>query len=134
MSFSDNLENNLKSLEAQEERDPEAILRARDRAEQQRQDRLQAAPFAEQLRTGAFTQKLLEHATRIGFSKRAKVYITWLDSTLRMDAKHLRLELRPTGRGIAAHYFENGAEARDEMVDLNSDPAELASRWLAGLG
>jgi hypothetical protein len=133
MSFSDNLENNLKSLEAQEERDPQAVLRQRERADQERRDRVAAGPYAKQLRDGAFTQGLLAHATRLGFSKRTKVHIAWIETTLRLEAKNLRLELRPTAKGISAHFFEDGQETGQKLVDLESDPSALAHDWLATL-
>lgn len=133
MSFSDNLENNLKSLEAQEERDPAQIAAERDRKETERQSRIAAAPFAEQLRTSAFTQDLLAHATRIGFTKRTKVYITWLDTTLRLEARTRRLELQPTAAGIVGHFIVDGEKQTAETIDLNGNAEALAQRWLDGL-
>ena len=133
MSYLDNLENQLKSLERQDERDPARIQEQRERAERERNNRIAAGPFAEQLRNSQFTQDLLAHATRLGFSKRAKVHISWIDTTLRLEAKHLRLELQPTAEGVVAHFLEDGAEAATETIDLNSDPGQLAARWLAKL-
>lgn len=133
MAFSDNLENNLKSLESQEERDPARLAQEKQSRESERQKRIAAGPFAEQLRTGAFTQGLLGHATRVGFSKRAKVYITWLDTTLRLEARNLRMELRPTPSGIVAHQFTDGVETAHVPVDLSGDPESLAKAWLQAL-
>lgn len=133
MGFSENLENNLKSLESREERDPASIAQEKQRRDSEREARLAAAPFAEQLKNGTFTQGLLGHATRLGFTKRAKVHITWLDTTLRLDARNLRLELRPTSGGIVAHQFVDGQETGHTPVDLTSDPEALASGWLGGL-
>jgi sRNA-binding protein len=136
MGFSENLENNLKSLEAQEERDPAALERERARREQDKERQRAAAPYVEQLRNGAFTQGLLAQATRIGFGKRTKVHIVWLETpamALRLDARNLRLELRPVADGVEAHYFTDGVETGQEKVDLDGDPAALAGGWLAKL-
>jgi hypothetical protein len=133
VGFSENLENNLKSLESQEERDPAAIAQEKLRRESDRQARIAAGPYAEQLKSGAFTQGLLAHATRLGFGKRAKVHITWLDTTLRLDARNVRLELRPTGAGILAHQFVDGQPAGEFPVDLAGDPEALAKSWLETL-
>lgn len=133
MGFGENLENNLKSLESQEERDPAAKARERAREDEEKKRKLAAAPYADQLRDGPFTQGLLAAATRIGFSKRTKVYIVWLETTLRLEARNLRLELRPSPDGIQAHYLTEGQETAKEAVDLKGDPAKLAERWLANL-
>ncbi|MBI3209921.1 MAG: hypothetical protein HYZ37_13625 [Candidatus Solibacter usitatus] len=134
MSFLDNLENNLKSLESREERDPEQIRRDQERREAERQDRIRAAPFAAELRNGPFTQALLGHATRIGFSKRVKVNITWLDTTLRLDARDLRLELQPDAEGVVARHQLAGEELQSERIELKPDAAAaLAERWLSKL-
>ena len=129
MSFLDNLENNLKSLESSEQ--------ARDDAERERKSRdnnraavLAAAPHAEALRSGPFTAELLKQATRVGFSLRTKVHVAWLGSTLRLEAREKRLELRPTPEGIVAVYIEDGNEVRTEPVDLNGDAEKLVRNWL----
>ena len=77
MGFLDNLESNLKSLESNEERNADAHRDARNRASDKAKA-LASAPFADALKTGAFTHDLLAHATRIGFSQRTKVQPTWL--------------------------------------------------------
>jgi hypothetical protein len=129
MSFLDNLENNLKSLESSEQgrEDKEREQRAResDRA------RVQAvAPFAEELKKGPYTAELLKQAARVGFSLRTKVNIVWLGTTLRLEAREKRLELRPTPRGIVAAYLENGQETRVEALDLKGNPEDLVRQWL----
>jgi hypothetical protein len=130
MSFLDNLESSLKSLESNEERSADAQrdaqIRALDKAKA-----LASAPFADALKTGPFTQHLLAHATRIGFSQRTKVQPTWLGSTLRLQAKERRLELRPTPEGVLAHFFEDDEEKGNELLDLNGSAEDLAKRWLA---
>lgn len=130
MSFLDNLENNLKSLETAEQNREERERRNRDRTAE-RDQALAAAPWAEELKKGPFTAELLKQATRIGFSMRTKVNILWIGTTLRLEARERRLELRPTADGIVAAYLEGGQEQRTEPLDLKSDPAEFVRTWLA---
>jgi hypothetical protein len=132
MSFLDNLENNLKSLESQEE-GKEAAERSRKARDTARASAQAAAPWAEQLKKGPFTAELLKQATRIGFSLRTKVHIAWLGTTLRLEARDRRLELRPTANGVVAAYLENGVETRSESLDLGSDAAGFVRRWLESM-
>ena len=97
----------------------------------ERAEALAAAPYAEELKKGAFTAELLKQAARIGFSMRTKVHIAWLGTTLRLEARDRRLELRPTSKGVVAAYLEESAEARIEPLDLAGDPAELVRTWLS---
>jgi hypothetical protein len=83
------------------------------------------------LKNGQFTHDFLAHATRIGFSQRTKVQPTWLGSTLRLQAKEKRLELRPTPEGVRAFFFEEDEEKGSELIDLKGGAEELAKRWLA---
>ena len=129
MSFLDNLESNLKSLESQEEAADSVQREARARAGQ-RATAQAAAPFAEELRKGRFTDELLKHAVRLGHRQRVKVHIAWLGSTLRLEARERRLELRPTPQGVIAAYLENNQETRSFPVDLKDDPERLAREWL----
>jgi hypothetical protein len=129
MSFLDNLENNLKTMESGEQ--------ARDNADRERKARdnsraaaIAAAPHAEALRKGPFTAELLKQATRIGFTLRTKVHVAWLGSVLRLEAREKRLELRPTPEGVVAAYIEDGNEVRLEPVDLNGSPEKLVRNWL----
>jgi hypothetical protein len=130
MSFLDDLENNLKSLESSEQGkdDAERAQRARESERAQAQA---VAPFAEQLQQSPYTADLLTQAARVGFSLRTKVHIAWLGSTLRLEARDKRLELRPTPQGIVAAYIENGQEIRTEACDLNGSAEDLVRRWLA---
>ena len=130
MSFLDDLENNLKSLESSEQGkdDAERAHRAR---ESERAEAQAVAPFAEQLKKSPFTAELLTQAARVGFSLRTKVHIAWLGSTLRLEARDKRLELRPTPQGIVAGYIENGRETRTEPCDLTGSPEDLVRQWLA---
>ncbi len=129
MSFLDNLENNLKNLESQEQ--------GGDAAEQQRQREraraaaLAAAPYTEELKKGPFTAELLKQAARVGFEKRTKVHVAWLGSTLRLEARERRLELRPGENGVQAVYLEDGRETRSEPLDLTSSAEALVRSWLS---
>jgi hypothetical protein len=129
MSFLDNLENNLKSLESQEE-GKESAERAHRARQTERASAQAAAPWAEELKKGAFTSELLKQAARIGFSMRLKIHVAWLGTTLRLEARERRLELRPSAAGVVAVYVDNGAETRSQPLDLHSDPAELLRLWL----
>jgi hypothetical protein len=130
MGFLDNLENNLKSLESAGQARDEAGRRERGR-EAERARALAEAPWAEELKKGTYTAELLKQAARAGFSLRTKVNLTWIGTTLRLEARDRRLELRPTPEGIVAAYLEAGREQRVEPLDLKSDPAELVRAWLA---
>src|SRR5664279_4793706 len=130
MSFLDNLENNLKSLESQED-GKESAERSHRSREIQRASAQAAAPWAEELKKGAFTAELLKQAARIGFSMRTKVHVAWLGTTLRLEARDRRLELRPTAIGVVVAYLENGQETRTEPCDLNGSPELLVRNWLA---
>jgi len=134
MSFSDNLENNLKNLESHDERDAAGGAKSHQRRQAHRANVLASAPYAEKLRNGKFTSGLMTHATRIGHRLRTKVNIIWLGSTLRLQAREHRLELRPTPDGVMAHYFVDEKETRSEMLDLTGDPEKLAEEWLATVG
>ncbi|MBV8552270.1 MAG: hypothetical protein JOY54_13290 [Acidobacteriaceae bacterium] len=127
MGFLDNLENSLKSLESREERDPaEQKRREEDRAKV-----AAAAPWAEKLRTSDYTRKLFDEAAIAGHKIRTKVYMSWFESTLRLEARGRRLELRPTPDGIMADLVEPDGETRSERVDLDGEPRTLLEKWLA---
>ncbi|MEO8049371.1 MAG: hypothetical protein ABI833_03055 [Acidobacteriota bacterium] len=131
MSFLDNLENNLKALESQEERDPEKVKRERERREADRTAALLRAPHVEALKTSPFTQDLLTHCRAIGHKQRVLVQFTWLGETLRLDAKEKRLLLAPTAEGISAIFSVSGDETGRATVDPQVDDASaLANRWL----
>ena len=132
MSFLDNLESNLKSMESREERGDQksrnAKLRDSERA------RVQAsAVYAEQLRKGPYAAELLKQATRLGHAMRTKVHLAWLGTTLRLEARACKLELRPTPEGVIAAFIENNAEVRSVPVDLAGNSENLAREWLASL-
>jgi hypothetical protein len=129
MSFLDNLENNLKSLESREDAE-DSLDRDQRARENQRAAARAAAPFAEELKKGPYTAELLKQAVRIGHGMRTKVHIAWLGSTLRLEARERRLELRPTPKGVVAVYLENNQEQRARPVDLTSNPEPLVRDWL----
>ena len=134
MSFSDNLENNLKSLESIDERDPATATRHERQKQSQRAHTMAAAPHAEKLRSGKFTSGLLTHSTRIGHGLRTKVNIIWLGPTLRLEARDHRLELRPAPEGVMAYFLLNGKEFKKQKVDLSGNPEHLAKEWLDTVG
>jgi hypothetical protein len=129
MSFLDNLEDNLKSLESTEQ-GREGAEREHKAREQARAAAQAVAPHAEALKQSAFTAELLKQATRVGFAMRTKVHIAWLGSTLRLEARERRLELRPTATGVVAVYIEGGVETRTEAVDLSGNAETLVRQWL----
>jgi hypothetical protein len=126
MSFLDNLESSLKTLESQEERDP----REHQRRQEERKRAASVAPWAEQLKDGAFTQKLFEEAAAAGHKIRTKIYMAWFDDMLRLEARERRLELRPTAEGIVAAFVEPDGATKTRAVNLKSDPAVLLREWL----
>jgi hypothetical protein len=137
MGFLDNLENNLKALENQEERDPEKVKRDRDRREADRSAALLRAPHVEALKKSPFTSDLLTQCRTLGnqgvHGQRVLVQFTWIGENLRLDARTKRLELIPTAEGIVAVFSVDGVETAREPVDPQSaDAAALARRWLAG--
>jgi hypothetical protein len=131
MSYLDNLENNLKALENQEERDPQKVRREQERREAERTAALLRAPHAEALKTSPFTLELLTQCRAIGHQQRVLVQFTWLGETLRLDAKEKRMLLAPTSEGITAVFSVNGDEMGRTTIDPRADDAgDLARRWL----
>jgi hypothetical protein len=126
MSFLDNLENSLKSLESREERDPAE----QERREQKRDFARASAPWAAKLKAAPFTQALFEQATLAGHRLRTKVYMSWFEDVLALQAKDRKLELRPTPDGIVAAFIEADREESSQPLDLESDPAALIQAWL----
>jgi hypothetical protein len=126
MSFLDNLENSLKNLESREEQDPNAA----HRRSEERARTMAIAPWAAQLKNSEFTKVLLEKAAQTGHRLRTKIYVAWLDTTLRLEAKGRKLDLEPTADGIRANFVEPNGEASHRSVDLNADPGALLRDWL----
>ncbi|MBS1877092.1 MAG: hypothetical protein JSU00_28025 [Acidobacteria bacterium] len=132
MSYLDNLESNLKSMEDREERsyrgpDQRARLDAA-------KAKAAAAPYAEQLRRGPFAAELMNEAVRIGFGLRTKVYISWVDGGLRLDAREFRLELKATPEGVVARFSEGGTFLREQKINLGGNAKKLAEEWMSTVG
>src|SRR5271170_6062545 len=123
MSFLDNLENNLKALESQEEKDPEEVKRDQERREAERNAALLRAPYVEALKNSAFTSALLTECRTIGHGQRVLVQFVWIGESLRLDAKAKRLELTPTAEGITAVFSLNGVETGRIIVDPQAGDA-----------
>jgi hypothetical protein len=132
MSFLDSLENNLKSMESREEAGSHDRASHRHRDSDRAQTQASAAN-AERLRKGPYTAELLKQAARLGHAMRTKVHLAWLGTTLRLEARGRKLELRPTPTGVIAAFIENNVEVRTAPVDLAGDPESLVREWLASL-
>jgi hypothetical protein len=129
MSFLDDLESNLKSLESSEEGKEDRGRQQRAR-EQERASARAVAPFAEILKTGPYTAELLKQAALTGHSLRVKVHVVWLGTTLRLEARERRLELRPTPDGVLAVYLEGNREIRSQALNLEGSAEQLVRDWL----
>lgn len=128
VSFLDNLENNLKAMEGRDEG-----LDDSRRRDSERDRRLAIAPWAEQLKRGPYTEALMRQATLAGRQRRMKVNLSWIDTTLRLEARDHRLELRPTPEGVVAVFVRDAEEARRAPVDLAGDPQRLTDEWMAAI-
>ena len=126
MSFLDNLENNLKALENREEKDG----REAQRRDEDRKAAQALAPWGNQLRDSAYASKLLGLAARAGQQRRTKIFPAWMDTTLRLELKGQKLELRPTTDGIVAVFLTGLDELAQRPVDLEADPKPLLDDWL----
>jgi hypothetical protein len=127
MSFLDNLENDLKALESREE----GNFDQDKRREADRVRAIAAAPWAERLKKEPYAQALMQTATLAGRARRCKVNLAWIDTSLRLEARDFRLELRPTPKGIVAVFLKLNQEMKSEPVDLTGDPAKLTDDWMA---
>ncbi|HVX68043.1 MAG TPA: hypothetical protein VHA11_15630 [Bryobacteraceae bacterium] len=128
MGFLDNLENSLKSLENADERGERGNQNRGREAE--RLAALAAAPNAERLKSGPFTSQLLEQAAVAGHAARTKIHIAWMGTSLRLEARGRKLDLRPTPEGVLAVFSENGTELRSFPVDLEGSPEALVRELL----
>ena len=127
MSFLDDLESNLKNLESREERD----AGAKKRRDAERASALAAGPWAEKLKNSPYTQDVLMTAAQIGFQIRSKIHVTWLDTTLKLEAKERRLEFRPTPEGVVAVFLLKGKEEKRVEVDLAGNGGEFVQEWFS---
>jgi hypothetical protein len=128
VSFLDNLENNLKALEGRDEG-----LDDSRRRDNERDRRLAIAPWAERLKREPFAEALMRQATLAGRQRRVKVHLSWIETTLRLEAREHRLELRPTADGVAAVFLRDGEEIKRAPVDLAGDPQGLTEEWMAAI-
>jgi hypothetical protein len=126
MSFLDNLENNLKALESRDE----GGLDQSGRRDRERELALAAAPWAERMKREPFAATLMQQATLAGRQRRIKVNLMWIGTTLRLEARGHRLELRPGAKGVAAVFLRGTAEVRQEPIDLSADPRKLVTEWM----
>jgi hypothetical protein len=126
MDFLDNLENSLKNLEQQGERDSDAAARQNEA----RRLAGQIAPWADTLKKSAYVQNLFEKAAVAGHRLRSKIYIAWLEGNLRLEAKGRWCEIRPTPAGIQYEFVESEGGTVTHPLDLSSDPDTLLSAWL----
>ena len=121
MSFLDNLEDNLKSLESQDA----GGLDDGGRRDAERERAIATAPWAERLKNGPFVQTLMRDLTRAGYARRMKVNFIWLGTTLRIEARDQRLELEPTPGGV-----ELVLPDRRASLDLDGSPDGLIRDFL----
>ena len=129
MSFLDNLEDNLKALESRDE----GGLDESRRRDRDREFAVASAPWAERLKQGPFAKALMQQATLAGRQRRIKVDLMWIGTTLRLEARGHRLELRPGPDGVAAVFLRGSEQVRRELVDLEGDPQMLTTDWMAAL-
>src|SRR5438270_10458592 len=127
MSFLDNLENDLKALESQDQ----GNFDQDKRREAERARAIASAPWAERLKQEPYAPALMQKATLAGRERRIKVNLAWIDTTLRLEARDYRLELRPTPNGIVAVFLKGMDELRKDPVNLPGDPAKLTAEWMA---
>jgi hypothetical protein len=126
MSFLDSLENSLKALEGTEQ----SGLDDHKRKDSERRRTAASAPWAERLKNSPFTQSLMQVATRAGYQIRTKVNFIWLGTTLRLEARGHRMELRPTAEGIAVVFMKGNEETRQQVIDLTGKPEAILADWI----
>jgi hypothetical protein len=126
MSFLDNLENNLKTLESGEQ----GGVDDRKRREEEKARAQASAPWAERLKQDPWTQTLMQRATKAGYQRRTKINLAWIGTTLRLEARGRRLELRPQPDGISAVFLHGTEESKRQPVDLKKDSQKLVAEWM----
>jgi hypothetical protein len=129
MSFLDNLESNLKALESQDQ----GGIDESKRREADRERAIAAAPWAERLKNGPFTPALIQQAIRAGHTRRTKVHLAWIGTTLRLEARGQRLELRPMAGGVDGVMLDGEREVQRDVVDLDGSPENLIGIWMGKL-
>jgi len=130
MSYLDSLENNLKALENQAERDPTEVRRRQEARAADRAAAVAAEPFVKELREGEFTRTMLGHCAVLGYSLRTKIRPLWLGNVLRLEAREKQLDFESSAEGVQLVFRENGEVIGREPVDLSQPSEPLAKRWL----
>jgi hypothetical protein len=72
----------------------------------------------------------MQRVTRAGFERRTKVNLIWVGTTLRMEARGLRLELRPVAEGVHAVFLKGAEPIREQPADLEADSTPLIASWM----
>jgi hypothetical protein len=54
----------------------------------------------------------------------------WIGTTLRLEARGHRLELRPGAKGVTAVFLRGAEEVRQEPIDLSGNPQKLVGEWM----
>jgi hypothetical protein len=129
MSFLDNLENNLKALEGREQGGTDD---GKQREAVKKRSLLEK-PWADRLKSDPWTANLMQRATRAGFERRTKVHLIWIGTTLRLEARGQRLELRPGAEGITAVFLRGAEQVRRVPVDMAKDSAGLIADWMSAV-
>jgi hypothetical protein len=127
MSFLDNLEDSVKAAEGRDEGGTDNTARR----DAERNAARASAGSAERLKRDPWTQKLMQQATQAGYQRRMKVNLAWIGTTLRLEWRGQRLELRPTPQGINAVFGRGLDDLEIEKADLDANPAALISKWMA---
>ena len=127
MSFLDNLENNLKALESQEQ----GGIDESNQREAAKKRAVAEKPWADRLKSDPWTTSLMQRATQAGFERRVKANLIWVGTTLRLEARGQRLELRPGPTGVTAVFLQGTDAVAEEAVNLGGDPAKLIANWMA---
>lgn len=127
MSFLDNLENNLKALESREQ----GGIDDGNQREAAKKRALAEKPWADRLKSDPWTTTLMQRATKAGYERRTKVNLIWVGTTLRMEARGQRLELRPRPDGVAAVFLNGAEQVTEEPISLTGDPAKLIAAWMS---
>ncbi|HWE52325.1 MAG TPA: hypothetical protein VG273_21195 [Bryobacteraceae bacterium] len=126
MSFLDSLENNLKALESLEA----GGLDESKRRAAEREQAIASAPWADRLKNGPFTQALIQRSIRAGHTRRMKVHLAWIGTTLRLEARGLHLELRPAATGVGVVCLNEGVELKRSVIDLTGSPEDVVAMWM----
>jgi hypothetical protein len=72
----------------------------------------------------------MQRATKAGYQRRTKINLAWIGTTLRLEARGRRLELRPQPDGISAVFLHGTEESKRQPVDLKKDSQKLVAEWM----